>query len=287
MPRVLTQLVLAVSLLLAEGAPAEQTAPVQLSVLSYNTHGLPSWAVNDDPEARFPAIANLVKAYDVVLIQEDWAYHALLSAGVSQHVIERGNPSRFAIASILPVFGGSGLTSLVRSLPEGVVAVTREAYGVCAGWLGGKNDCLATKGFLRVRLRLENGRELDFYDTHLDAGDDESDQLARVVQLDRLAARIRALTGSGALVVAGDFNLNFDNPTEREVLDAFTAELQLLDTGAQRRDHRRWSRIDYILYRSGSNATLAVKAAGEAAEFQLGGQALSDHPAIFTRLEIR
>ena len=65
--------------------------------------------------------------------------------------------------------------------------VTREYLGACHGWLRYANDCLASKGVLRVRVRLPDGGEIDLYDTHLDAGTDEEDRAARWAQLRRWA----------------------------------------------------------------------------------------------------
>jgi len=271
-----------VFLLLAATVRAE---PIELSILSYNTHGLASWIAGDDPEARFPEISRLLNRYDVALIQEDWAYHELLTEHAVHQVVERGNGAEL-LMGMIPLFSGSGLTSLVKLAPGAVTKVTREAYGACSGWLGGANDCLASKGFLLLRLRLAGGVEVDVVQTHLDAGQGDEDRAARARQLELLAERLSELSAGRALVVAGDFNLRHDVPGDRELLERFASALGLADSGAKPADAARWRRLDYLLYRSGDEVALTVSDAGEALEFAHEGRPLSDHPALFARLRL-
>lgn len=282
----LTRFCVATTAALAFAGGAAAGPSVELRVLSYNTHGLAGWIAGDDPEGRFPLIAERVNRYDVALLQEDWSHHELLRRGATHAIVERGNGSRLALARVLPIFGGSGLTVLAGFEPGRAVAVTREFLGTCAGWLDGASDCFASKGFLRLRLRVADGLELDFYDTHLDAGGGDADQRAREVQLARLGDRIRALSGDGAVVIGGDFNLGFEREAQRAALLAFAGGLGLRDTGAARADPERWRRIDYILYRSGAGVSLEVLEAGEAAEFHHEGRPLSDHPALAARFRV-
>ncbi len=267
-------------------ATALGTEPIELSILSYNTHGLAAWIARDDPEARFPEISRLLNGYDVALIQEDWEYHELLTEHAVHRVVERGNDGE-RLLGVLPLFNGSGLTSLVRLEPDAVTQVTREPYGTCSGWLGGANDCLATKGFLLVRLRLAEGIEVDVVQTHLDAGRGDGDRAARARQLALLAQRLTELSDGRPLVVAGDLNLHHDVSADRELLERFMSALGLADSGAKPADAARWRRVDYVLYRSGGDVALELIEAGEALEFAHEGKPLSDHPALFARLRLR
>jgi hypothetical protein len=234
-----------------------------------------------------PKISALLGAYDVVLIQEDWSYHELLTEHVDHEVIERGNPSHRALASVLPfLFSGSGLTALARDR-EQLVSARRDHFGHCAGWLGGGMDCYASKGFLQLRLRLANGAELDIYDVHLDAGSGADDQIARESQLARLREHVERISNNRALVIAGDFNLRFRVTEQRLSLLEWGADLKLRDSLAQHQEPERWKRIDYILYRSGPGVTLEVIERGQATEFAVDGTPLSDHPALFTGFRVR
>jgi len=248
-----------------------------LSVVSYNVHGLPSWIAFDDPRARMPEIARRLAGYDVALVQEDWWYPALLRGVASAfHVDVR------AARSGLSLFARPGAGAL---LEHGA-----DAYGVCAGWLGGANDCFADKGAQRARLRLANGAELELWNTHLDAGLGDEDQAARQAQLELLAARMERASAGRALVVAGDWNLDWDQPAHRALLDAFRARLGLEDAGARAAAPTRGAgyqgRIDHVFHRSAGGVSLHVLEAGEAKEFRIGETPLSDHPAVYVRYRV-
>ena len=250
---------------------------IVIAVLSYNVHGLNHWIVDDDPEARMPEISARLNAYDVALIQESWTYWDALAARATHPVRERGNGPNPG------TFFQTGLASFAR---PAFVAVSRGSLGACSGWIGGANDCLADKGYLRLRLRLANGIALDFWNLHLDAGDADDDRAARASQLDSLVARVRALSGERAVVVAGDFNLSAENAADHALLERFRAALGLRDSGARAAADGAFARkhIDYILYREGPGVSLAPVEVGEAREFSDLAAPLSDHPAIFARL---
>ena len=266
---------LIVALLLA----ASPAAGDEFTVLSYNTHGLITWVAGDDPAKRFPIIGDKTNAYDVALLQEDFSHHAALRQGARQPIVERGNPSRFG--SWCLVCNGSGLTILSRWGMENLVQAVSRAYRQCAGWIGGANDCLATKGFQRMRLRLPGGAELDFVNTHLDAGDGVEDREARRRQLDLLRRSLEVEVAGGPLILAGDLNLDAEVPEDVALRDAFTDALGLANSGA--RGGSRWTTLDYIFYRSGGGLELEVLEAGEDTSFVHEETPLSDHPAIFAR----
>ena len=270
--------------LLVALAGSARAEPFELSVLTYNTHGLPSWLAEDEPEKRTPLISKRLGAYDLVLLQEDWAYHDELVADAGPRVVLRGNGARWLY---WPSFGGSGLTALVKAPRDRVTQVVRESYDECAGWFSGRNDCLVAKGFLRFRLGLPDGRSLDVYQTHLESGSSPEDVRVRQTQLDHLARRVETLSAGQPVVLAGDFNLNWAREGSRAALEAFVARLGLRDTGAAGGRRWRWKRIDYIFVRSSPSLQIEVVEAGEDTDFAHDGRALSDHPALFTRLRLR
>lgn len=252
---------------------------VVLTVLSYNVHGLDSWLVDDDPVARMPQISERLDRYDVALVQESWSYFDLLASCATQPVRERGNgPSPAALFQ-------TGLVSFAR---PPLLAVSRGSLGACSGWLTGANDCFADKGYLRLRLRLDNGLALDFWNLHLDAGSGDDDRRAREIQLGHLAERVKELSGDRALVIAGDFNLPAARPEDHTLLERFVQALELVDTGARAAPDGRFAaeQIDYILYRDGPGVALEPVETGEAREFSDGAVPLSDHPALFARFQV-
>ncbi len=266
-------------------AAGAQPAEVVLTVLSYNTHGLPAWLAGDDPEARFPRIARLCRGYELVLLQEDFGHHALLLEGSAGRIVERGNDAGSRPAC--PVCNGSGLTLLADPTRLELLGIDREPYGVCAGWLRGGSDCFATKGFQHARLALANERLLHVVNTHLDAGGRAADQQARRRQLDRLAEHLERQAAGAALLAVGDFNLAADDEVEAALLASFRERLGLRDSGAGPAPGTPWRHLDYILVRSGTDLEVEVLEAGEAPEFDHEGEPLSDHPAIRARLRLR
>lgn len=269
-------------------------ASLELSVLSYNTHGLRGTFVDDAPEARFPAIGRLINAYDVVLLQEDFAYHQSIATSAEHAIRRRGNPQdRNPIADLLApiVCGdcGAGLSTLIDLQESSLLAEHREAYDDYSGWFDARKDAWVTKGLLALRVRLPGGAVVDVYNSHLDAGKKPKrvrDHQTRERQLAQLERAIRDFSGSGALILAGDFNARVDR--RNPALEEFVAALGLQESGAQT-DPDRWRpRCEYIFYRGDARTEISLVEAGEAAEF-VGqkGKPLSDHPAIRARFAIR
>lgn len=274
-------LVLALALAAASAPAARgESGPATLSVLTYNTHGLPGWIAGDDPPARYPLLLEKAARFDVVLLQEDFAHQAIVDAEKRHPALVRGNGAR----RDLPLFQGSGLTLLTRL--AAAASPVLAPYLVCHGWLSGANDCLGSKGFLMQRLALADGAAVDVWNTHLDAGAGPEDQAAREAQLDRLAAAIERESAGRAVVAGGDFNLDWDAPHERALLERFRARLGLA-LAAMTPEGAWRSRLDYLLYRPAPGAPLAVREAGMAHDFVgAAGEPLSDHPAIFAVFEV-
>lgn len=282
-------LALAAALAFAGSPPraGAEPAAVDFRVLTYNTHGLPAWIAGDDPVRRFGRIARLVRGYDVVLLQEDFAHHPVLREGTGDLVVERGNASGAEGATpCLIGCQGSGLTFLTRFTRSALVELVNRAYGTCAGWLGGANDCFAAKGFQHARLLLPGGLEVHVVNTHLDAGRGAADRAARRAQLARLQSHLERSAARSALIVGGDLNLDAAAPEDVAVREEFVRALALEDTGAAP-SSGAWKRLDYLYRRDGAVVVLQVLEAGEAREFSDGPLPLSDHPALFARLRAR
>lgn len=274
---------------------ASNTSPHAFSILSYNVHGVFRLIAKDAPGRRSPTIGWLANRYDVVLLQEDFEYHGMIAGQMQGRAVYRGNGMRldprllaaklllFPVQLLLPHFSppyGAGVTAIVDTALVDDPHVAREAYGSCKGWFASNGDCWATKGFLRVRIRLPNDAEVDLYNTHLDAGAGEPSRRVRGEQLEVLAARIEALSPDRALIIAGDLNSAAARPGDWDLIMRFRDRLRLHDSGAGP-ELPCWRERDYILYRSGGGVTLAVDDAGEAVEFVSGDRALSDHAALF------
>ena len=257
----------------------------EIKILVYNTHGLPSAFAGDDPEERFPLIGEKTKAYQLSLLQEDFAHHELLLKNLGKESVAiRGNGNN---KSLCPFCSGSGLTMISNFEREWQLEVNSEAFNSCSGWLGGLNDCFASKGFQLARIETPLEKYVFILNTHLDAGRSTSDRKVRADQLNQILAKVGKVIDGEALIVAGDLNLRWDDPQDIHLLEAFKKDLGLLDSFDGVKPDKNRPSLDYILYRNGTDTTLEVLEVGIDSDFQYNNKPLSDHPALFIRLLIR
>ena len=257
----------------------------EIKILVYNTHGLPSAFAGDEPEERFPLIGEKTKGYQLSLLQEDFAHHELLLKNLSKESIAiRGNGNN---KSLCPFCSGSGLTMISNLEREWQLEVNSEAFNSCSGWLGGLNDCFASKGFQLARIETPLEKYVFILNTHLDAGRRTSDRKVREDQLNQILAKVGKVIDGEALIIAGDLNLRWDDPQDIHLLEAFKKDLGLLDSFDGVKPDKNRPSLDYILYRNGTDTTLEVLEVGIDSDFQYDNKPLSDHPALFIRLLIR
>jgi len=265
---------------------ADEGASQKLHMLVYNTHGIPAFVARDKPAERFPVIAALSRTYDLALLQEDFVHHNALMSGLDNtSIVVRG-----ARSDLPPCLfcSGSGLTMISNLAAQGWSLETRFfAFGTCAGWLTRANDCFAQKGYQLITLKSAQGKRLLVVNTHLDAGNDRSDRDVRAGQLDQIATMIETQAKEEAVVIVGDFNLDWDTEADRALLLAFQDRLGLMRAGDGEQATRGWQVLDYILYRSGAGAKLTVQQADEDQGFKAKAGPLSDHPALFVTFDVR
>jgi len=298
-------LLIAVSLLQLSGSaalaaePSEAAGGHTFTMLVYNVHGLFPLIAKDDPRNRMPTIGWLSNRYPVVLLQKDFEYHNILAAQLEDSVGYRGNgmgwDPRLVLAKILispvaiflPHFSppyGAGVTTFAEK-PIEITEVERVRYARCNGWFGANGDCWARKGFLMTRLRFPDGAEVDFYNTHLEAGPTPRSVSVRSSQFVEIGDGIERLSPGRAVIAAGDFNVAFIRPGDRDMMMDFRERVQLDDTGAAP-ELPLWRERGFVLYRSGDKTRLTVEASGEAKEFvsENGSRALSDHAGLWVRV---
>jgi hypothetical protein len=244
------------------------------TVVTVNVRGLPAWLLEDDPALRLPLLLAKLAAFDVVLLQEQFVYGGLVAAQRGQFTVVEGNGGRWW----RPV--GDGLTLLTR-LPT-IGSPIYDSYRACHGWFNAASDCLADKGYLMQRLALRTGGTIDVWNTHLDAGSDERDRAVRATQLEHLAAAIEANSPKEAVIVGGDFNLDWNTPHDRQLLERWSERLGLVLAALTPTDARP-RRVDYLFYRNGPATTLAPRVHGVVEQLtDPQGKPLSNHPALFT-----
>jgi len=250
----------------------------EFSVLTYNVHGLPPSITGDDTTARIEAIAPLLGGFDVVGLQEDFidSNHAILDSA-SQHPLR----IRFSELYDEQRVYGSGL-----ALWSPFVDVERRQihYGSCHGLLDAASDCFASKGFQALRQQLSPGVEVDFYNTHLEAGGGDEDNAVRAQQVGMLLESLAGWSADRAVVFTGDFNLHGGDPEDLPLLSLLTDEAGLSDSCIEA-DCPEPQRIDRVFYRDGAGLMLeALSWNHEQAFVDKMGVDLSDHDALSAQL---
>ena len=76
---------------------------------------------------------------------------------------------------------------------------------------------VSPKGFQAARQRL--GTATDVYNTHLEAGGGEADNIARAAQVDALVAALEGWSAGQAVIFTGDFNLRETDPEDLPLIE--------------------------------------------------------------------
>ena len=245
----------------------------ELHLLTYNIHGLPELVTGDDTPERIRQLSPMLNDYALVGLQEDW--------DASNHNIVLDNTEHpysdyFDDTVDSNRVYGSGLTML-SMVP--LLSVTQNHYEQCHGLLDGAADCFASKGFQRAEISLNEEQSLFVYNTHLEAGSGDEDNLARDSQIDQLLASMASLSPESPFVLMGDLNLRPTDPEDVPLLDKLHAS-GLLDS-CQETECSEANHIDRILFRSSSTVDLYARHWSRETQFvDNDGVDLSDHPAV-------
>ena len=256
----------------------------KLRILVYNTHGLPEIFISDNPKKRFPVIGKKTQDFNISLLQEDYSHHEELSSGLAKESLAiRGG---LGGSLICPFCTGSGLTSVFNLPKNWTIKVENQTYDTCSGWLRGANDCFAYKGFQIIKIILPSNKRFFIVNTHMDAGKRDSDRASRERQLEQIISTIKQRTTTEALIVAGDLNLNSKNPEDVKLLENFKEELGLTDSFTGHKISKKWTILDYILYKQGEALEFKSISVGEDESFVTEEGPLSDHPALVIEVSI-
>ena len=256
----------------------------KLRILVYNTHGLPEIFISDNPKKRFPVIGKKTQDFNISLLQEDYSHHEELLSGLAKEslAIRGGLGNRL----MCPFCTGSGLTSVFNLPKNWTVEVENQTYETCSGWLRGANDCFAYKGFQIIKITLPSNKRFFIVNTHMDAGKRDSDRAVRKKQLEHIISTIKQRTTTEALIIAGDLNLNSKNPEDVKLLENFKEELGLTDSFTGHKISKKWTILDYILYKQGEGLEFKIISVGEDESFVTEEGPLSDHPALIIEVSI-
>lgn len=263
---------LALAAAAVHGLTAE-AAPRSFKLVTYNVAGLPEGISRSRPLANLPRIGQLLNAYDIALVQEDFAYPLEL-----RRLIRRLHGSEPFVRRDRLDFG-DGLSHFAK---WPFSAFQRHAWSSCNGVIDSFFDCLTPKGFTLARQLLGNDASVHVYNLHMDAGWSPEDAAARRGQVDQLVRAIRTHSSDAPVIVGGDTNIM---PGERDLLERLQEEAGLRDACAEARCPEPW-RIDRVLYRSSAEVRLRARRWRIAREFvDDKGRPLSDHLPVVVDFE--
>jgi endonuclease/exonuclease/phosphatase family metal-dependent hydrolase len=256
---------------LAVAAAADVTSGT-FSLLTYNVAGLPQGVSRSRPQVNMVRIGPRLGAYDIALLQEDFAYHRALLATVPLPYASPDTATRGPVV-------GDGLHRFSRHPFTGF---HRVPWSESHGLFGSGSDALARKGASLAWHGLAPGVSLLVVNLHADAGHAEGDLAARRAQFAQLASHIDACARGRALVIAGDTNCRRSDPRDAAILDAFAAALGLTDANVLVGEAEC---IDRVFFRAGAagEGSVALRPLHWrfAEEFvDEAGRPLSDHRAV-------
>lgn len=214
----------------------------EISVLTYNVHGLPESVASNNPEENMSQISPVLNSYDIVAIQEDFLYHPELSAETGHPYL---TPSKFYIQREEEVINPSGL-SLFSHFP--IENYFLQRWYACNGTVDQSSDCLAPKGVSTADIEVIPGVWIDIYNCHMDAGGSTGDRNARDNQIMQLANFLNLRSSYRAVIVACDTNMEGEDRSQLEQMLLLTG----LKDSCQELDCPEPGNIDRIFYRSGS-----------------------------------
>lgn len=260
----------------ASDDPKDKPSSGEFDVLNYNVAAFPPGVKEADPGIRIEQIAPLLTPFHIAGLQEVWhtEYYDVLADGSGAATQVRFDE---------PLAGrlyGSGLA--VFSSFE-LVDFDHVNFELCEGFIDSASDCLASKGFQMIRLKLANGAELDFYNTHLEAGKGDLDLAARDDHVDHLLASINGQSADRAIILVGDLNLHDDEPAQNIQLERLIGESNFRDS-CDEIDCEEPGHIERLFMRDGGGVTLSSLSWNSDDDFfDSDGLGLSDHPAIRAR----
>ncbi|MEO6629429.1 MAG: hypothetical protein ABIP03_12785 [Aquihabitans sp.] len=268
----------------------------QFRALTYNVAGLPEVLSGSEPAINMPLISPLLNAYDLVLVQEDWAnpdppiaglsvYHELLVSQADHPYQSTPAPVPLGTDPVRPsALISDGLNRLSR-LPFD--PIDRVMWPDCFGGIdtsdGGAGDCLATKGFSMATTEVAPGVTVDVYNLHGEAGDTLVDRQYRAAGYEVLASYIGEHSAGQAVIVGGDFNLHTNDAGDQEIMARLLDQTGLTDTRSIVDGDPGADQIDKFIFRSGGGVTLQpLTHVFESATFvrPTDGAPLSDHDPL-------
>lgn len=244
-------------------------------LLTYNVADLP-WPLSSAAVERTSAtrqISTLLNDYDIVNVQEDFAYHQDLIS--SLRFPFQNTPFPPTVLWPLGVPFNSGVNSFSSFYIE---QTDRQSWDVCT-----LENCLTPKGFTMNRVVLPGGEKIDIYNLHADT----NRYTAVNDNLDQLTAYIQQHSSGNAVIVTGDFNTQYSTPGN--ALGKFATDNGLKDVDRTNPPCATVcdDGLDKVFYRSAPGVQLqATQIVNESSKFVTPDwQGLSDSSPIKVRFD--
>lgn len=167
------------------------------NILSYNVGGLPEPISSSTPSKYTKLISPKLNFYDIVNVQEDFAYNKDL---ISQIV----HPYRTDFSGNVPF--GNGLMTFSK---YPLYMFKRVKWDCTHGIIIDGADQMIPKGFTFNSVELKPGYFIDIYNIHTDADCDEESMACRRSNMAQLAEYIKKTSEGKAVLVFGDTNSRY------------------------------------------------------------------------------
>jgi len=201
----------------------------KFSLLSYNIGGLPGFISKIDPKTNLAKISPRINQFDIVLMQENFAYYKSLMKYVF-HPYQTKKIRTFSRGLM-----GDGLNRLSNFPFENF---ERAHWDKCSGFFTKWNDCMTWKGLSYAHHEIAPGVFIDIYNVHSDAGGALEDFQARKIQFNQIVKAINEKSQGLPVIIAGDFNIGYENEEDkagahykdRRLFSAFLLKSKTLDS---------------------------------------------------------
>lgn len=193
-------LFLACVMLLSSGVLSASAADnvITVKMANFNVAGLPKFDGTDgNRNSEITADYFVDNGFDVVAVQEDFAYHKPLVNNLKGF----GYVTNFS--GSIP--GGDGLNVFTKSMP--IYNEKRVTWDKLFGDLV-EGDTLTPKGIIYTVIEIADGVYVDFYNIHADAFDTEGSIEARESNYKQVMAMVEenSAKNNRPVIITGDFN---------------------------------------------------------------------------------
>ena len=262
------------------------------SILSYNVAGLPELISSSHPIIYTKQISPKLNKYDVVNVQENFAYNKDLNSKLNFKY-------KTEYSGNVPL--GDGLMTFSK---YPLYMFDRITWKDSHGFIVNGADSMTKKGFTFTSMEIKSGYFIDIYNLHTDANHDEKSTEARNANMAQLADYIKGISEGKAVIIFGDTNSLYTDKGDKfydlvvktcNLKDAWIENVMegKIPEKGDRLDPEKLGQkgevLDKIWYRSGKNIEI------EATSFEIlfkeftteKGEQLSDHYPVTSNIKYK